>query len=143
MKIENERDYRITGAWLRRFEQSLERLRTAPLQDEHPKLRQARLDALKSQIEDLRQQMAEYEALREKQVRSTGVHSLEELPDALIKARIAAGLTQEQLAERLHLKKQQIQRYEATRYASASLERLIEIANALGIKIRAEIVFGQ
>ncbi len=143
MKIENEREYRIGGAWLRRFEQSLEQLRHAPLGNEHPKLRQARLEALKSQIEDLREQMAEYETLRQHRVRSVSVSSLEELPDVLIKARIASGLTQEQLAERMNLKKQQIQRYEATRYASASLERLIEIAKALNIQITAEVVFGQ
>ncbi|AWR87659.1 helix-turn-helix transcriptional regulator [Meiothermus taiwanensis] len=143
MRIENEREYRISGAWLRRFEQSLEQLQRAPLGNEHPKLRQARLEALQSQIEDLREQMAQYEALRRREVRSVQVSSLEDLPEALIKARIAAGLTQEQLAKRLKLKKQQIQRYEATHYASASLERLIEIARALNVQIKAEVVFGR
>lgn len=87
--------------------------------------------------------MAQYEALRRREVRSVQVSSLEDLPEALIKARIAAGLTQEQLAKRLKLKKQQIQRYEATHYASASLERLIEIARALNVQIKAEVVFGR
>lgn len=143
MKIENDREYRITGAWLRRFQQDFERLQNAPLDNEHPKLRKAKLDALESQAEDLRDQMREYEALRNKEIPSAEVSSLEELPDALIQARIAAGLTQEQLAERLDLKKQQIQRYEATRYASASLERLIQIAKALEVQIRAEVVFSR
>ena len=143
MKIENEREYRITGAWIRRFENVLEQILLEPEGDEPPWLRKARVESTQSQIEDLREQMAEYEALRGKQVRSASVNSLEELPDALIKARIASGLTQEQLAERLNLKKQQIQRYEATRYASASLERLSEIARALDIQITAEVVFSQ
>ena len=142
MKIENDREYRITGAWLRRFKQDFERLQNIPLGNEHPRSRKAQLDALESQIEDLHDQMQEYEALRNKQVHSADVSSLEELPEALIQARIAAGLTQEQLAERLNLKKQQIQRYEATRYASASLERLTQIAKALGVQIKAEVVFG-
>lgn len=35
-----------------------------------------------------------------------------------------------------------MRRYEATCYASASLERLAEIAKALGVQIKAEVVFG-
>ena len=52
-----------------------------------------------------------------------------------IKARIAQGLSQKDLAERLKLKEQQIQRYEATDYASASLNRIKEVVTALGIDI--------
>ena len=42
-------------------------------------------------------------------------------------------LTQRGLADLLNLKAQQIQRYEAERYATASYERLCEVAYALGI----------
>ena len=56
-----------------------------------------------------------------------------ELPTLLIKARIAQGLSQKELAERLGLKEQQIQRYEATDYASARLARIKEVVGALGI----------
>lgn len=38
--------------------------------------------------------------------------------------RIAAGLSQKELSERLGLKERQIQRYEATDYASANLTRV-------------------
>jgi HTH-type transcriptional regulator / antitoxin HigA len=40
------------------------------------------------------------------------------------------------LADRLGLKEQQIQRYEATDYASASLARVIEISEALGLELK-------
>lgn len=56
---------------------------------------------------------------------------ISKLPEALISERKKLGLTQKELAERLGLKEQQIQRYEATRYQSASLNRLLEIAEAL------------
>jgi len=39
------------------------------------------------------------------------LESLAELPEALIRARIAVGLTQKGLAGRLGLKEQQVQRY--------------------------------
>jgi transcriptional regulator with XRE-family HTH domain len=61
--------------------------------------------------------------------------SLGQVADALIRARTAAGLTQEALAQRLRLKKQQVQRYEATRYAGVGLDRLQAIADALDMQI--------
>jgi HTH-type transcriptional regulator/antitoxin HigA len=74
----------------------------------------------------LRHEVAEYEALKTHQVSALELHSLSELPDLLIKARIARGYTQADLAKRLHLKPQQLQRYEATRYHSVSFRRLLE-----------------
>jgi HTH-type transcriptional regulator/antitoxin HigA len=56
----------------------------------------------------------------------------------LVKARIARGWTQRRLAEELGVAKQQIQRYEATEYRSASPPRICDIAAALEIDI-AEI----
>jgi ribosome-binding protein aMBF1 (putative translation factor) len=142
MMIENERDYRITGAWLKRFGADVERLKEKPLGKTSPILRKAQLEAMLSQMEDLREQMREFERLKNRQKTSVAVYALEDLPDALIQARIASGLTQEGLAEKLGLKKQQVQRYEATRYQGASLQRLSEVAEVLGIKVKAEIVFG-
>ena len=66
------------------------------------------------------------------------VFQFDELPQALIQGRIAAGLSQKELAARLGLKEQQIQRYEATDYASASLTRVCEVARSLGLKLKAE-----
>jgi HTH-type transcriptional regulator/antitoxin HigA len=59
------------------------------------------------------------------------VKALKDLPRAFAEARLRAGLTQAKLAERIGIKAQQIQRYEATRYQNASLKRLIEVACAL------------
>ena len=57
-----------------------------------------------------------------------------DLPSILIKARIAQGLSQRDLAERVGVKEQQIQRYEATDYASANLARLKEVAAVFRVK---------
>lgn len=74
------------------------------------------------------------------QVRILEVDSLAGPPDALIRARIAAGLTQKALAERLGVKEQQVQRYEATHFASVAFRRIEEIANVLGIRVRERAV---
>lgn len=137
--IENERQYKITKAWAEKFASSAERLEEK-LPDMDPVLRRAMKDAYESQAEDLREQLAAYEALRDGQVAVLELDSLAELPTALIRARTAAGLTQKALAQRLGLKEQQIQRYEATRYAGASLARIQAIADALGVQIHERVV---
>ena len=56
------------------------------------------------------------------------------LPECLAEERKKLGLTQKKLAERLGLKEQQIQRYEATQYQSASLKRIVEVVEAMYYK---------
>ena len=63
-------------------------------------MRQIQFAALNSQLHDLRTEVAEYEALRAGRVDRLTFASFDEIGPALIKARIAAGLTQRQLAER-------------------------------------------
>ena len=63
------------------------------------------------------------------------LEAVEELPMALIRARISAGMTQEGLARRLGVKPQQVQRYEATEYESASFARIRKVVQALGLSM--------
>jgi HTH-type transcriptional regulator/antitoxin HigA len=97
-------------------------------------LKQAEIDALDSQIADMEAELAEYNLLKSGQVSFSKTYSLEELPRVLVQARIASGMSQTDLADKLGMKAQQVQRYEATDYMGASLGRLIEIARALGVK---------
>jgi len=136
--IANERQYRITKAEAERFEQAIAQGDGA-LDNLDPRLRQAMREGLKSQLDELREQVAEYEALRSGKVAILEVEGLRDLPEALIRARIASGFTQKQLAQRVGLKEQQIQRYEATRYKGVSLERIQEVTEALGVKIREQV----
>jgi HTH-type transcriptional regulator/antitoxin HigA len=134
--IENERQYQVTQQRIAQFEASLTSLRTTPRPAHLPsRLHQAMQESVASQLADLRHEVAEYEALKAHQVSALELHSLSELPDLLIKARIARGYTQAELAKRLHLKPQQLQRYEATRYHSVSFRRLLEIARALEVDL--------
>lgn len=92
-------------------------------------------DALVSQITDIEAEISEYEMLKSGQVAFTERFSLAELPRVLVQARIAKGLSQTDLAAKLDMKPQQIQRYEATDYMGASLARLIEVSDLLGVKV--------
>jgi ribosome-binding protein aMBF1 (putative translation factor) len=137
--IANERQYRITKAWAERFARGA--AQAAEPGDELPvDMQHLYREAYESQVEELQAQLAEYEALQSGQVSVIEAHSLSELPEALIRARIATGLTQKQLAARLGLKEQQVQRYEATRYRGVSLDRVQEVADALGVQIQERVI---
>ena len=97
-------------------------------------LKQAEIDALKSQIAEIEVELSEYKLLQSGQIAFSKTYALEELPNVLVQARIAAGMNQTNLAEKLNMKPQQIQRYEATDYMGASLSRLIEVSRVLGVK---------
>ena len=140
--ITNERQYRITKAELRRFEEALAAQAAAgPSPNVHPRIHQALMDATASERDELRAQLARYEDLRSGRVAQRTLHSLRELPVALIEARIAARLTQRELAERLGLPEQQVQRWEANEYACVGVDRLQTIADALGVQVLETITY--
>jgi ribosome-binding protein aMBF1 (putative translation factor) len=134
--IRNERQYRITNAQAERFLEALRALESRPKDDPLCQIERA---ALQSQLDELREELKAYDRLRSGRQRTLAVNSFDDLPRALVQARIAAGLSQKELAERLMLKEQQIQRYEATDYATASLTRLRKVMAALGVTFRGRV----
>jgi ribosome-binding protein aMBF1 (putative translation factor) len=139
--IKNERQYRITMSQIAKFEAALEEVAARANSSVPARLRKLEQDALGSQLEEMREEAAQYERLRSGRREPISIPSFDQLPQALVQARIARGLTQKELAERLGLKEQQIQRYEATEYASASLTRIKKVMAALGAKLAAEMTY--
>ncbi len=140
--IANEHQYNITRTELKRFEQAVkEQQQHGPPEGVDPRIGKAMVDGLLSQAETLRDDLRRYEDLREGRVSQREIDGLRELPTALIEARIAARLTQKALAERLGLQEQQVQRWEATLYSGVGVERLQEIADALGMGVRETISY--
>jgi ribosome-binding protein aMBF1 (putative translation factor) len=140
--ITNERQYKITMTEIRNFENAINELSAATC-DEHASdalAREIQLDAMRSQLADLRSDVSEYDDLRSGRTKLVKIESFNQLPRAIISARIAAGLTQADLAERLGIHEQQVQRYEATGYSSASMQRVGEVIEALGLSVHEEIL---
>jgi HTH-type transcriptional regulator / antitoxin HipB len=137
--IQNERQYRITQTKLREFEQELAALNPQDL-TVHPRQIIGWTNSLNIIIGELKQEIAEYEQLKSGNVLTFALGSIEDLPTTLIKARIAAGLTQKDLAEKIGIQEQQIQRYEANHYGSASFDRLRTIATALKVEITQAVM---
>ena len=135
--IKNERQYRITRTQAERFARTLEGLRNRPegADGMHPMIAQAQVDAVSSQLADLEAELREYEAVRKGEFSVEALMEAINLPELLIKARIARGLTQRELADRVGLKEQQIQRYEATDYVAAKWSRIREVADVLSMEL--------
>lgn len=132
----NEREYRITKSELRKFEEAIDaNPGYVPSTGTDPRMKEVMNDALESLAETLREEIQRYDDLRDGRVRQRELDGLTDLPTALIEARIAAGLTQKGLADRLGLKQQQIQRWESDRYSGVGLTRIQEIIDALGMGI--------
>lgn len=132
--IKNEKQYKITKSWLRNFEEGRQKLDKLPKGKEQPWLRQAQRGSLEAQIQQLKEEIEEYEALKSGKIVVPSLDVLATVPELLIKKRIANGWTLEQLAERLGLHHQQIQRYESTDYATATFETMQKVAAVLNQK---------
>jgi ribosome-binding protein aMBF1 (putative translation factor) len=131
--IRNQRQYKITKAQAANFARELAEFDERPAA--HPRV-QPRLiklmkEALAVQLAELQEEIKEYEQLQRSKKPRLKLEQVKELPQTLIRARISSGLSQRELAARLGLKEQQIQRYEATNYETASLRRVMEVAAAL------------
>lgn len=140
--ITNEVQCRATKAHLTAFEAAATNFAATCEGGTGSNLALLELAAVRAQAEDLRAEIAEYELLRSGAVSTFEASSLAELPTLLVKARIARGWTQRELADALGVAEQQMQRYEATGYRAASLARLCDVADALNVIVTERAVLG-
>ncbi len=136
--LQNEREYQNTKLQLAKLEKSRCDAEAKLIgRDEIPAIiRQGHLNGIDLLIGDLQLELAEYEKLRGGQIKSLPLGSvLSELPQTLVRARIARGWTHKELAQALGTSEQQVQKDEAGAYAKASLEKLTRVAEALGVSL--------
>ncbi|MCX5493486.1 XRE family transcriptional regulator [Kaistia dalseonensis] len=140
--IKNERQLGITQKQARRFEEAIAdaRHRDAP-ENTHPIMWKAYIDGMESQLSTLQREIDEYHCLKSGKVDRIEVGSLEGLPLGIIKARIVRGLTHQELADRIGVKAQQVQRWENADYETTGFNNLVKIADALDISILESISF--
>jgi Zn-dependent peptidase ImmA (M78 family)/transcriptional regulator with XRE-family HTH domain len=129
--IKNERQLALSKSELAEFRRtlsSLERksLPRSPIED-------IELQSIRNQVQALESEIGEYESLWGSATEIPALRFFEEIPNALVRARISLGLTQRDLAERIGVAEQQIQRYESEGYQSASIGRIRELIRALGL----------
>ena len=141
--IKNDQQYQQSLDWLRRFEQSVAELDNNKNLKDEPVRWQLHRDSYQSQVDELRQEIAEYERLinwDNSQAIQIKVESLNKLSDALIKARIAAKISQKELADLLGIEEQRVMQYEDTDYQCASFGEILEVSTALGVEIETAVM---
>ncbi len=135
--IKSEKQYGVTKRQIARLLAAIQAAETAG--SEVPEvIRKSMIAGVRSQIEELEAELREFENLRNHAV-NLGMDSVDEIGTLLVKARIARGLTQAALGEKIGVVPQQIQKYEATDYEGVSLKRLKKIIEALGISLKGQV----
>lgn len=136
MTITNQHQRKITAARLAEFQEKLTELKAAqPGGAKQAAGHRLAVAHTESYIAEFSKEIAEFDQLAG--VDRIAVARLENLGDALVRARVASGLTQAELAERVGLKTSAINRYEANGYRSANLNRLAEVAAGLDFDLEA------
>jgi DNA-binding XRE family transcriptional regulator len=139
--IQNDRQFRVSRQQLARLEKALAQAEGQTPGPEVPLVvRQGQLNGIRFQIEDLQHEIEDYKRLQQSGPPggATRIRSLADVPEALVRARIAQNLTQRELAERMGVRPQQVQQDEAAGYSRATLERLCRVAEALGVTVEGE-----
>lgn len=136
--IKDEKEYEYTQYWISRFQQSIDALNENKTLKENDPIRwQVHYESLDSHLIVLQEEITEYERLincDKSQPLKIQVENFNKLPDVLIKARIAAKLSQKQLADILGIEEQRIKEFEDKDYQDASFSEILEVSAALGVE---------
>ena len=137
--IKNKKQYEYTQELIQSFESTLSNYNTPESsQENNDLLHQIQRESLQSHIDVLKAEIVEYETLIKKSDRHpltlqlSDIQNLSQIP---IKARIAAKLTQKELAKLAGLTEQQIKDYEKRDYQTASFLDFLFVLDALNIQI--------
>ncbi len=95
------------------------------------------LDPIRSFHEQLTEEVAAYERLKRGEFEELG--NLRGIGQLLVSVRIARGMTQRELAERLGVHESQVSRDERNEYHGATLERATRVLEALGAQVHSRV----
>jgi transcriptional regulator with XRE-family HTH domain len=139
MMIKNEQQYHRTKEWLQKFEQSVAEIDNNESLKADPTRWQLYRDAYQSQVDEFNEEIEEYERLINHDFNTPIVLKIDDvnhLPRLIIKARMAAKLSQKELANLAGLTEEQIQQYEDKDYEGASFLDVLAVFDALDIKVQ-------
>lgn len=142
--IKDELEYEVSKEWVEKFNKTL----AAMERDEEAKRKDflkwdAGRGSIQCHLDQLHEEIAEYERLmawdKSKPIEIV-VENFNRLSEALIKARMAAKMSEEELAEILDIDPERIKEYEKRKYQNASLTEILEISLALGLEFKTAVM---
>ena len=126
--IKNDKQLAVT---VRQRDKFARAIRDVAARNSPDPLEQAYLNNLSYDLGKLEKQIEDYDRAISGKFAAVSIVHFDTIGCDLVSARIAAKLTQESLANMVDCKTQQIQRYEQSEYATASLAKLRQIASVL------------
>lgn len=105
---------------------------------------QLHVDGVQSLLEDFSEQVQEYETLTNWDENKAIAFEIDDLTDPdlggiLIKARLAAKMSQKELAKRVKIEEKELYRYENKDYQLAPLALVMEVMQVLGIQLKDKV----
>jgi ribosome-binding protein aMBF1 (putative translation factor) len=142
--IKDELEYEVSKEWVEKFNKTL----AAMERDEEAKRKDflkwdAGRGSIQCHLDQLHEEIAEYERLmawdKSKPIEIV-VENFNRLSEALIKARMTAKMSEEELAEILDIDPERIKEYEKKKYQNATLTEILEISLALGLEFKTAVM---
>jgi hypothetical protein len=131
--IKNEKQYKITKKKLEEFTEAI--LKKQNSHDPLSATDQLILISLQDMQEQFINEIAVYERLKTNTSSRLNERSIDDLPELLIEYKVQSGLTQKEFSQKIGMKEQQLQRYEAENFNSISFKNLLKILHAIGLEI--------
>lgn len=131
MVIRSESERRRAEEQVAYLQSELEKI---PASEQMDEVTASVINGLRMQISDIKEQLAEYTRLKNGLQTVLTADSFDDIGELVIKARIARGWSQADLARALDMEPQQVQRYERYDWEKISLWRLQEVVEALNLR---------
>jgi HTH-type transcriptional regulator/antitoxin HigA len=131
--IRNEKQYKISKKKLTEIIENIEQVSSDT--GENPLRNKLMLASLQNMKQEIEQDILFYETLKKDKKGILKERLFSELPTLLVEYKIRSGLTQKEFAERLGIKEQQLQRYEADNFKSVTFKNLLRFLDAIGLEI--------
>ncbi len=147
--IKNEHQLAVSKSWVEKFQQAILNLhQNEEKRFNDPEDWQLQIDSYYAHVKNLQEEIVEYESLKEhnpeKPLVLQNVNlSVDEIGEILVKVRIAKKITEQELAEVTGLTEAEIKDYEKEDYQNATFDNVIEVAEALGVKLQHCIVVSE
>jgi HTH-type transcriptional regulator/antitoxin HigA len=130
--LKNEKQYKMAKVKLDKWLQTQDQLQKGASAGQPDWIVAEQAFGIEQQIKQLLDEISEYELTESGQRPLPDPTSVLDIPVLLIRWRIACHLTQKDLAAKLGLHENQIQKYESENYGCASFDTISRVANMLG-----------
>ena len=142
--IKDELQYEVSKEWVEKFTITIAEMERDDEAKRKDFLRwESGRSVIQCHLNQLHEEIAEYERLincDKSEPIEIVVENFNKLSEALIKARMAAKMSEEELAEILDIDPERIKNYEKKKYQNASLMELLDISLALGLEFKTAVL---